>query len=116
MATVQVPDGKGGFKEIEAESFKGGKVKADKQAKAIEQSWYDDACKLTDDVLKFAQLRARELNLTKEQFAFAGNLVLINMRETYPGKNPKTIDPESFDELGKLAWEYWDDANKPKGK
>jgi hypothetical protein len=116
MALVQVPDGKGGYKEIEADVIKGGRANPDKQAKALEQSWYDDACKLTDDVLKFAQLRAREMNLTKEQFAFAGNLMLINMRETYPGKDPKTVDTSSFDDIGKLAWEYWDDANKPKRK
>lgn len=112
--TVKMPDGKGGFIEVDATEIPGGKVNPEKHAKAMEQSWYDEACTLTDAILKFAQLRARELNLTKDQFAFAGQLALINMRETFPGKNPKDVDSEGFDRLGELAWDYWDDANKSK--
>jgi hypothetical protein len=114
MTKIKVPDGKGGWTETDATEMKGGKVNSDKQAKALEQNWYDEACKLTEALLKFAQLRARDL--TKEQFAFAGQLTIINMRETYPGKDPKTVDTAGFDDLGKAAWEYWDDANKTKSK
>ena len=112
MSLTKIPDGKGGWTEVEAMEIKGGKVSADKHAEALEQSWYTEAAGLTDAVLKFAQLRARELNLTKEQFAFAGHLALINMRQTYPGKDPKTVDSEGFDKLGELAWDHWDRAHK----
>jgi hypothetical protein len=104
---VTIPDGNGGWKEIEGEVHAGSAIDQKKQQEALAAQFYSDAGGLTERLHKFSQLHCTENGLTKEHLVFAAALFTINLRESYPeGK-------EAFDTLSESAWDYYE-KNKPK--
>lgn len=106
---TSIPDGKGGWVEVEGDAHKGSMADQEKQAAAREAQFHTDAGGLTERLTRFAQVYATENGLQKEHVVFATALTTINMRESYPdGK-------ERFDEIAARAWDYYE-KNAPKGK
>ena len=91
------------------------KADAKKQEQAREQQFIREAATLTERLMKFDRLYITESNLSKEHRAFAAALYCINLRETYPGKDGNTPDPEEFDRIAKMAADYYD-AHVPRKK
>jgi hypothetical protein len=105
---VKIPDGKGGWTELEGEILPGSTADKKKQEAALEQQFILEAAKITDRMLKFDRQLIIEDGLTKEHRAFAGALYYVNLRETYPGSDGKTPDPAAFDAITKKAVDYYD--------
>jgi len=101
----------GGDHRTDAEE--GAVVEAGDQAR--QQQFITDSAGLTERLLKFDRLYIVEQGLSKEHRAFAAALYCINLRETYPGADGKTPDPESFDAVAKMAAEYYDTQTRKKG-
>lgn len=110
--TVKIPDGKGGWKEIEGELLPGARADVEKQEKARQQQFIAEAAGLTERLLKFDRMYVAEQGLTKEHRAFAAALYCINLRETYPDAAGKKPDPEAFDVIAKMAADYYDSETK----
>jgi len=113
---TKIPDGKGGWTEIEGEVLSGAAA-ADKkkQEEAFKKQFIDEAADITTLLAKFDYPLIKERGLTKQHRAFAAALFCINLRETYPSDDGKTLDPEAFDAIAKMAAEYYD-ANVPPRK
>jgi hypothetical protein len=111
---TRIPDGKGGWSEIEGELLPGSVADTQKQEAARQQQFIDEAAELTKLLVKFDQPIITERGLTKEHRVFAAALYCINLRESYPGADGKP-DPAAFDVISKMAWDYYD-ANDPKKK
>ena len=73
MAKVRtkVPDGKGGWAEVEGEAVAGGAADLEKQRKALREEFYAGAGGLTEQFWKYGRLHAQESNLSDDQIAFA---------------------------------------------
>jgi hypothetical protein len=115
MTTVRktkIPDGKGGWTEIEGELLPGATADAPRQEEARKQQFIKDAGEVTERLVQFDRTLLRERGLTKEHRAFAAALYCVNLRETYPGEDGKP-DPAAFDVIAKMAADYYD-ANAPK--
>ena len=110
---TKVPDGRGGWTEIEGEVLPGGSMSADKQEAARKQQFILEAAGITARLLQFDRVLIVEGGLTKQHRAFAAALYCVNLRETYPNDANTTPDPEAFDAIAKMAAEYYD-ANVPK--
>ena len=108
--TVRIPDGRGGWTEIEGELLPGATADASKQEAAMKLQFINEACEITERLVQFDRVLLKERGLTKEHRAFAAALYCINLRESYPGENGKP-DPEAFDAIAKMASEYYD-ANR----
>lgn len=109
---IKIPDGRGGWTEVEGELLPGAKADTDKQEKARQQQFITDSAGLTERLLKFDRMYIVEQGLTKEHRAFAAALYCINLRETYPGADGKSPDPEAFDAIAKMAADYYDSQTK----
>jgi len=112
---TKIPDGRGGWTEIEGVVLPGGSADMKKQDGALAHQFIVDAAGVTERLVQFDRLLIIESGLTKEHRAFAAALYCINLRETYPGADGKTPDPEAFDAIAKMAASYYD-ANVPKVK
>ena len=110
--TTRIPDGRGGWAEIEGELLPGAVANTQKQEAARQQQFIFEAAAITDLLVKFDQPIITERGLTKEHRVFAAALYCINLRETYPGADGKP-DPAAFDAISKQAWDYYD-ANTSK--
>lgn len=110
---TKIPDGRGGWKELEGELLPGAKADADKQEAALKQKFINEAAELTEKLLQFDRTYIIEKGLSKEHRAFAAALYCVNLRETYPGEDGKTVDSSAFDAVATMAAEYYD-ANVPK--
>lgn len=108
--TTRIPDGKGGWTELEGELLPGAKADATKQQAALQKQFIDEAVEITERLAKFDRVLLTERGLTKEHRAFAAALYCINLRESYPGADGKP-NPEAFDAIAKMAADYYD-ANK----
>lgn len=109
MATkkVMVPDGKGGWKEVEGEVMAGKELDKERQQKVLEKQFEDDGGALTERIWKYLNVTVGELGLEKEHLVFAVGLLCVNLRETFPdGK-------KTFDALTEQAAKYYD-RNKPR--
>lgn len=110
--TVSVPDGKGGFKQVEADRFDGQTADTSKQSEALQQ----EASQASEERVGAAaeafnamhKAYATDFNLTEEEVVKAMYLELLNWKEYYP---PKLGGSQRFDELCKESWE-WFEANK----
>ena len=104
MAKVRtkVPDGKGGWAEVEGEAVAGGAVDLEKQRKALREEFYAGAGGLTEQFWKYGRLHAQESNLSDDQIAFAIALLCVNVRETFPAGTAK------FDALSAEAETYFE--------
>jgi hypothetical protein len=100
-AKVQFPDGKGGFIEIEGDVHQGSMANAQKQAEVAGRLAESEGHDHMLNVLKFEQVRARELNLTPDQRAFAMTLLVIAMRENFAGGT------DAFDNINREAYDYY---------
>lgn len=113
---TKIPDGQGGWKEIEGELLPGSKADVKKQQEALQQKFIEEAATLTEKLLQFDRLYIIEKGLSKEHRAFAAALYCVNLRETYPGADEKTPSSEDFDAIAKSAAEYYDaNVSKVKG-
>lgn len=113
---TRIPDGRGGWKEIEGEVLPGsGSADTKKQEEAQARQFIEEAAEITEMLVKFDMPLLKERGLTKQHRAFAAALYCINLRESYPGEDGKTPDPEAFDAIAKMAADYYD-ANVPKKK
>lgn len=110
---VRLPDGKGGWKDLEGQLLPGAKADAAKQEEALRQRFINDAAELTERLLQFDRAYLVEKGLSKEHRAFAAALYCVNLRETYPSDDGKSPDPGAFDDIARMAAEYYD-ANAPK--
>lgn len=105
---TKIPDGKGGFVEIEGEEFKPqGKVDASKRQQIDQQVFIDEAGALTESILKFDTALIKEQGLSKEHRVFAAALYCVNLRDTYPDGT------EAFDAIATAAADYYE-KNAPK--
>lgn len=103
---VLIPDGLGGWKEVEATPMAGrADVDAEKQAQVLAQQYYEDAGYLAEQLGKFATGICRERGLTPEHLAFGISLLAINIREDFPAENG---GPLGFDTQASAAGEYYD--------
>jgi hypothetical protein len=98
---ITVPDGSGGWADVEGDLRTGSKADANKQAEVVLNQLEAEAHDHMLKVLQFEQTRAREMNLSPEQRAFAMTLLCIAMREAYKD------GPEKFDDINRKAWEYF---------
>jgi len=112
---TKIPDGKGGWTELEGELLPGATADAKKQEEALRQQFIADAASITERLMKFDRQVVIDLGLGKEHRAFAAALYCVNLRETYPGADGKTPDPTAFDNIAKMAADYYDE-NVPKKK
>ena len=110
---TQIPDGRGGWTEIEGEVLPGGAMNADKQEAARREQFILEAAGVTARLLQFDRVLIVEGGLTKQHRAFAAALYCVNLRETYPDETNKKPDPEAFDAIAKMAADYYDE-NVPK--
>lgn len=106
MRTVKIPDGKGGWSEVEVdESMQGGETDPERQAEAMKAQFYVDAGTLTEKLARFATVYCKDMGLQPEHLAFAVALFCINLREDFPrGSGGK----EGFDKQSAAAAEYYD--------
>ena len=105
---TKIPDGYGGWKEIEGEVLPGSAADSKKQQEALRLKFIDEAATLTERLLQFDRMYIVEKGLSKEHRAFAAALFCVNLRETYPGSDGKTPSPEDFDAIAKTAADYYD--------
>lgn len=112
---IKIPDGSGGWKEIEGELLPGATADAQKQAEGMRQQFISEAAPVTEKLLQFDRVLILDRGLSKEHRAFAAALYCVNLRETYPGEDGKTPDPTAFDAIAQMAAEYYDE-NVPKRK
>jgi hypothetical protein len=110
---IKVPDGRGGWTELEGELLPGQSADSKKQEDSLRQQFILDAAEITERLVKFDQMLLIERGLSKEHRAFAAALYCVNLRESYPGADGKTPDPAAFDTIAKMAADYYD-ANAPK--
>lgn len=116
LRKTRIPDGKGGWTEIEGEVLPGaGVADLKKQEEALKKQFIEEAAEITELLVKFDMPLLKERGLTKQHRAFAAALYCINLRESYPGEDGKTPDPEAFDAISKMAADYYD-ANVPRRK
>ena len=113
---VKVPDGRGGWTEIEGEVLPGAKANSVKQEEAHKQQFIKEAAAITESLLKFDRMLIVEQGLTKQHRAFAAALYCVNLRETYPGDDEKTPSPKDFDAIAQMASEYYDAGIGPSKK
>jgi hypothetical protein len=105
---VSVPDGNGGWSQMEGEKVDGRKADEVKQQKALEEQFYLDCEGMIGWFWKQGRLYQQENGLKEEHVAFALALLCINVRETYPkGK-------AEFDKISASAADYFDAAAKKK--
>lgn len=108
---TKIPDGRGGWTEIEGELLPGSTADAKKQEAALKLQFINEAAEITEKIVQFDRVLLKEKGLTKQHRAFAAALYCINLRESYPGENGKP-DPEGFDTIAKMAAEYYDANSK----
>lgn len=105
--TIKIPDGTGGWTEVEAARVEGQKANMDKAQAALskeqDKSFFVRVGKCTTDLNKFLQIYARDWDLTKEEVVAAVYLENINNRHFFPG------GPTKFDELCKAVWDWFQD-------
>jgi hypothetical protein len=104
--TTKIPDGNGGWLEVEGDAVVGMEADGTKQADAMSKQWFEEAGGLVEYLWKQGRLYQGENGLNEEQVAFAVALLSINVRQTFPK------GPEAFDALNTAAWDYFAEATK----
>ena len=109
---VQMPDGNGGYKEVDAERLDGQKADTDKQQQALEEksteAMWNRVAAATDNFNRYHKAYATDHNLTEEELGMAIYLEVLNWKEFYPRE---LGGPERYDELCKAVWD-WFQAHK----
>lgn len=111
--TLQVPDGRGGMRDVTIEKewrSKGAdKERADKARKeAEEKAFWQSVGRAAEAYNKFHKIYATDHNLTPEEEAAAVYLELLNIREFFP---QELGGSKRYDEICKGVWE-WFEKNK----
>lgn len=101
ISKIRVPDGHGGWMEVDGEITQGSMANTHKQAEALQSQLDNEAHEHMVKVLQFEQTRSQEMNLAAEQRAFAMLLLVISMRERFP----KGTDV--FDKINEAAYNYY---------
>ncbi len=107
---IDMPDGKGGFKKVEAEKFsEGAEADMSKQEKALQEEQQkaheERVGKATEEFNRFHKAYATDYNLTEEELVKATYLELLNLKEFYP----KELGGSArVDEVCREAWEYFE--------
>ncbi len=103
---IKVPDGKGGWKEIEAEEVPGSKQNPEKTALAMAKAQEDDFFKrvgtCTQSINEFVRLYAQDHGLTAEEIAAAVYLENCNNRHFFPDGGPP-----KFDKICQDVWAWF---------
>ena len=85
---IQVPDGKGGFTEMEAERFEGGTADRDKQNKILaeesKKAHEERVGSAAEAFNGYHKLYASDHALSHEELVKAVYLELLNLKEFYP--------------------------------
>ncbi len=85
---VQMPDGKGGYTEVEAERFSGGTADRDKQNKILAaesmKAHEERVGQAAESFNKFHKLYASDHSLDAEEVVKGVYLELLNLKEFYP--------------------------------
>jgi hypothetical protein len=111
MPTMKLPDGNGGWVEVEATATHDGQTAdAERQAAAQRRAFIEDAGAMTEAVNKFMHAYAKDHELSKEHVAFSMALLLCNIRNEYPD------GPEAFDKIAEGAQDYYDENTRAPGR
>jgi hypothetical protein len=99
---IKVPDGKGGWKEVEAEEVPGSKQNPEKaahaMAKAQEEDFFKRVGACTQSINEFVRLYAQDHGLTPEEIAASVYLENCNNRHFFP---------EGFAKFDKICQDVW---------
>lgn len=106
---TKIPDGKGGWTEVEGELSPGASADAKRQEEARQKQFIEEAAGVTAQLMTFDRSLIIDRGLEKEHRAFAAALYCVNLRETYPGADGKTPDPAAFDAIAEMAAKYYDE-------
>ena len=115
MPKVMMPDGSGGYKQVDAEKFSDGSSAQQKKQEALLQeeaakaSW-DRIGKAAESFNKMHKAYGTDFNLEAEEVVKAMYLEILNWREFYPRAMG---GPERFDALCKEVF-GWFEENKNK--
>lgn len=101
-AKVKMPDGRGGWMEIEGSALPGGTADVAKQQQALDDQFMLEVGNLTIATVKFLQALCKERSLTPEHFASAVNLISINARQTYPE------GIRAYDDCTRRMWAHYE--------
>jgi hypothetical protein len=113
VKTVNMPDGKGGWKMVPADSISAGNHSVDpaKRNEAEQKTFLAGAVAHMNKLVQFDQQLCIDMGVSKEQRACAAALYAINIRATYPGKDGKP-DPAAFDDLAAGMQEEYEKEHK----
>ncbi len=105
---VQVPDGKGGFSEVEAERFNGGDADRDKQnqvlAEESKKAHEERIGEAAEAFNGYHKLYASDHSLDHEELVKAVYLELLNLKEFYP---PHMGGSKRVDEICTETYEWF---------
>jgi len=108
--TINIPDGKGGWTQVEAEETPGSKQNVNKAAHAMAKAQEEDRFKrvgaCTQAINNFIRLYAQDHGLTVEEIASAVYLENCNNRHFYPEGSMK------FDTVCKDVWAWFQENVK----
>ena len=109
LETISVPDGEGGFKDIQAERLDGKSADRAKQEATIqkesEEAHESRVGAAAEAFNKMHKAYATDFNLTEEEVVKSMYLELLNWKEFYPKELGGTL---RFDELCKEAWTWFE--------
>jgi hypothetical protein len=108
---IDVPDGNGGWKKVEAEKFPGSKQNPEKaahaMAKAQESDFFKRVGACTEALNSFIKLYGRDHGMTHEELAAAVYLENCNNRHFFPDGIAK------FDKICQDVWTWFqENVNK----
>lgn len=109
---VQIPDGGGGYSEVEADRVDGQQADANRQneqlQKEAQKAHWTRVGKGAEAFNKFHKAYATDFSLTEEELIKVMYLEILNWKEFYP---EDLGGSQRFDELCKEAW-AWFEENK----
>lgn len=113
---IQMPDGSGNWKEVEAKKISdGASADVDKQQKALneekQKAHEERVGKAAEKFNEYHKAYATDYALTEEELVKAVYLELLNLKEFYP----KDLGgPKRVDELCEEVWAWFEEnKNKP---
>jgi len=111
--TIDFPDGKGGYKPVEAEEVPGQQQDEDKASRAFDRAVKDSTwirvSRAAEAFNKMHRAYQAEEQLTVEEFTAAVYLEILNMRTFFP----ENLGGSAYhDKICKLTWEYFERKRK----
>lgn len=107
MTRVSVPDGKGGFTEVEGEVVSGRQSKSEERVMAERDEHLErEAVEHAERLLRIETVHAEEANLSPQQRMLAMCIAWGSMYDGYPR------DKAEADETMRRAWEVIEESKK----